>query len=362
MDNLKSKYLKIYEMLQNYEEDFLLINKSLSSILQKKYKKIFKALVLINEIKNQINYVINNKENKEYIINFYKYLENREKEPNIYYDVVINEVISIYEDNYHLEQKSDIKTLKYNDIEKNYKSFNNYIDLRIYYNSNNYLPSVNRAVEIINKKTINNEEIMIVFPLFLDEEKGIFNSKKQGYFKIYYEFSDYYEKLINEIIKTPNNITILLPNLMRYKDYISWEVVIKNVAKNHNRSVRVGLILDDYHMLIDLEENKLPEFVLIDYEEMNDNNNEGKTIDFKNFKGYFETKFRDIHAFLKNAKIEHYIFINRINNEQIIEKLIIMGFKKFIFDDEVYPALVNSINNHCSRRGIFKKNQTNIYI
>lgn len=360
----KNKYLKIYNELTYYEQDFLLISKSFSSILLKKYKLIFEAIALINEIKLEINYILNKNEKNEYRIDFDMYKNKKEYNNNIYYKTVLNESISIYEKREYLPINKLIESLKYNDLERRVEIHNNYLDLRRYYNSSEYFPSIKKITNVVEEYTNLNEEVIIVFPLYLDEEQGIFNSKKQGYFKIYYEFSDYYNKLICEIIKINklNKITIILPNLMRYKDYISWEVVIKNIAKNNKKNIRVGLVLEDYEMYFDIGDKKLPEFVIIDYKEINHNSNEDKIINFKNFKGFFESKFRDIHAILKNAKIEHYILLESMNNEQIIEKMIIMGFKKYIYDSQNSLSLVNSINNHSSRRGIFKKNQTNIDI
>ncbi|MDY0276515.1 MAG: hypothetical protein RBQ97_00365 [Acholeplasma sp.] len=233
-----------------------------------------------------------------------------------------------------------------------------YIDLREMYRNMSIFPKLSDIRLILSERMKTVKNAYVVLPLFIDANSKVFTSENHGYSRIYYEYRGYYDRLINLITESlrDKNIMVVIPNVMRYKDFLFWRAVIKS-NNSANSNVRIGIILDEYEMLYEVDNKRLMDFVIIDFQKIVLNNNQRETTTYNEFKIYVEVIMRDIHMTLKSKKIDHMVIAKKVVDEQIIEKIFKMGFDKCIYVDTNNKYIINSINNYMSRRGKYRKSQ-----
>lgn len=250
--------------------------------------------------------------------------------------------------------------LKLNFINNNYndyfKSKSNFIDLRLFYDQDDYHPNIIDLVNNIKKNIEIESELNIVLPIFLETNSELLDSNNHGYLKIYFEYYYFYKRIIQAISSLRDNyfINIIIPNSMNYEDYLWWYVTVKEILEvgKEETNVKVGVVLDDFSMIYDIEKYASTDFVVIDFDELSYNlEYDNNYLTFNTFKEELEIPLRDIREVLKSKNIKHLIKAYNLNDENIIEKLIIMGFKDFVYPQSLIKSLNYVIDNYLSRRG-----------
>lgn len=258
----------------------------------------------------------------------------------------------IVKQNHNLEKRFEKLGLKLINMNAsyNYHYENNFIDLRTFYDQKDYHPNIDDIINYINDNFKKESELYITLPLFLETKSSLLESNNHGYMQFYFEFYYFSIRIIKKIgTLTDNyNLNILIPNTMSYEDYYWWYVSIKVFLEKRINKIKIGMFVDDVDMLYSYEREFETDIVLIDFDELSYNLGE---ISYENFQLELEEGLRSIHDLLKYNKIPHPIKAVNLKNEQVMEKLIMMGFKEFIYPNNSYQKLNNVLKNYGSRRG-----------
>lgn len=227
------------------------------------------------------------------------------------------------------------------------------IDLKELFVLENYFPNTKTIIKYISKIIKENKNNYIYLPLYLMGKSKIFDTNNHGYFKIFYQYKDYYTNLITSIGESFSNyeITFVISNVMNYDVFIKWEVVIKKI----NPRFKVGLVIEDFEFLQNGIETINIDTVIINLDYINNNNFYKKPINQIYFKKYYLDNLRNLKALINLDKEELIIVTNIDNLTEIIEKLVIMGFKIFTFKEKDLEKLENSMEFYNSRRGKYIK-------
>lgn len=236
-----------------------------------------------------------------------------------------------------------------------------FIDLKLLYIDKNYFMTTSVLKNILINNNIDNQ-IIIRLPLFLYSNSLIFKSKYHGHYKLYYEFSKYFDNLIDMLSNLGNNenITLIISDIMTYNDYLLWRKKIRSLSEN---KIKIGVVLEDFDFF---EYNDFNEFNLIERIKTFDlviiqidhllMNQLGR-IDFE-IESYINEIHEDLKQFknyLLELKITPVIYSKNLKNEQLLEKLMKMGFKNYIFSYENIGNVNNSYTKYMSRRGKYTK-------
>lgn len=301
-----------------------------------KIVKIKNSMLTLNEnIFSENNKIYHLKTNliiKQYYLNMQLLTYTNYSPPNI-----INEINNINKQ-YIKKEIIKIKSLNRNQI--NIKSAN-----FLYLNEDCLFNNFNLANKL-NKNLTN----YLVFPLNLTK-----TNNNYGYFNSYFKYKYYYDQIIKKIYILSNQykIKLVLNEINNYNNYLYWYALIKEILPQ----IELGIIIDDLYFEIPSEKIKA-DFVIINLKQCFSNENITKNINYLTFKQHFEHDLRAFHTILKEQNINHFVNVVNINCEETLEKLLIMGFKNFIYTQAEFSLLVNIINKYQSRRGKYRKKIT----
>lgn len=266
-------------------------------------------------------------------------------------ELIYNLGIDSYLINSSLEvPKSVLITANKKDYLTNNKTI---IDLRILYKDHSYIPTFDVVEEFLINNLSKSKENYVIFPLFLKGESTILKSNNHGYFRIYYEFKNFYDRLSELLIKMMNTykVIIIIPNTMNLTVYKKWELYLKSSFSE----IKVGLLVDDFDIVNDFNEYSNFDGLIIDLDYINNNNFDNELLSKEYFNDNYLDSLRELKAVLL-SKTDNYIISSKyMNNSEIIEKMVIIGYKNFYFDVKKLPFLQKTLENYYNRRGKYIK-------
>ncbi|VEU80088.1 hypothetical protein [Haploplasma axanthum] len=343
--------------IDEYIDDFIRIEGNYNGYFTERYLIVNYIVIVCEEFRR----LLNEKKHLEIEEYVHKYIEdltliseNKKRLKN--YVIVVKNGIKIM----HLNMKErilekcscEIKSRRFefinNNSENEYGTLTMYIDLREFYKESDYFPTIDFIFENIKNRIIGVRKIYIVLPIFLTTKSLIFDSMNHGYHKVYYEYERYYQKLFDRLSKLDVETYFIISNFMRYKDFKMWSSSIKKQFLKDQ--IKIGIMIEDYDVVYDFEDDNI-DLYIIDYDSVLEDFSDKKCISYQEFKENFENLYRDVHLYVKEKKRCLVVKTTELNNEKIIEKLFIMGFKSFIYDNKNNQYIINSINNYMSRRG-----------
>lgn len=353
VDNLLKKY-NLYK-----QKDVRYKTYELSKIIVSKVKKLIFKFFLLKNPKMDCLYIES--------LSFYQLLVIDNKIDVVYYEYTnldLEKMQQIFNVKFVKMYNKPVINLKVNDCKNiltkcetefiGISGNTSYVDLREMYKLLSYYPTVTTIIECIKERFEKDTEVYLTLPLFLDEKVILFNSENHGYLNVYFENPNYYKDFVLKVIKLAEvyKLKIIVPSSMNYEDYLWWYLNIKQIAKKHglDKRISVGILLDELELQFDIEKYENVDLVLIDLDEL-DYENDLEEISKPYFKSNLEEELRYMHRFLKFKKIDHPVISYRIKDAGIIEKLIIMGFDKFIYPKCKLLEINKALCNYESRRG-----------
>jgi len=227
------------------------------------------------------------------------------------------------------------------------KKQSNYLKVKESYSELDYLnDQILDLIYLFNENTFTNKDDII----------KIINNKKYKYIILPFEINAIHIvnevnviEQLNEILKSierEDEFYLITPKFSSYNRYLYWSVLISQLNKPN---LKIGIILNEYELIYEIEEAPFTNLIIINYDEICVNNYE-----FRYFKEDIEQKMRLIKQIAKENDIKVVVKSNNLKNETIIEKLIIMGFKSFIYNENHYNHVKKSVLNYMSRRGKYR--------
>lgn len=250
------------------------------------------------------------------------------------------------------------KSVSYKHVDKNLldkggylkmieQSKSKYMNLNEEYRSVKYIND-----EVLNLSQIYNERTFATS----DDISTIIDDEKYKYIMIPFEFdllhklneSNIFEsmKRILEQIQRKDEYYLIIPKSDTINNYICWRLLIEQLNQSN---IKIGFILTTFEAIYDFENFEFISLIVIDYDEFSNFN-----YDFEYFKSVLLQNLRTIKLIAKEKKAEVIIKSNNLGEERIIEKLIIMGFKTFFYNENHYNNVKNSVVNYMSRRGKYR--------
>ena len=227
------------------------------------------------------------------------------------------------------------------------KKQSNYLKVKESYSELDYLnDQILDLIYLFNENTFTNKDDII----------KIINNKKYKYIILPFEINAIHIvnevnviEQLNEILKSierEDEFYLITPKFSSYNRYLYWSVLMSQLNKPN---LKIGIILNEYELIYEIEEAPFTNLIIINYDEICVNNYE-----FRYFKEDIEQKMRLIKQIAKENDIKVVVKSNNLKNETIIEKLIIMGFKSFIYNENHYNHVKKSVLNYMSRRGKYR--------
>lgn len=190
------------------------------------------------------------------------------------------------------------------------KTTNNkrYFDLNNLYNFNKEIPNYSEVTQIIKNQS---ELTYLALPI---EVKGISKIKQKNIYNTLKNISD--ETMIKP--------SLIISSYKKYNDYLYWYFLLKQINKEN----RVGIVLQKFNDIYEIEAKPLIDLIVIDYHKLS------QGIDTtKHFKEDVIYKLRIIRAIARENNIKITIKSDKLKNQEIIEKLYFMGFKEYAYEN-----------------------------
>lgn len=225
----------------------------------------------------------------------------------------------------------------------------NIIDLKEYYSNEIFCLDEKLLARYIKKFERFNK---LILPIGCGFNNNI-RSENIGFYSFFFENMYLYEVLFNVLkqeIRT-EEITVIIPEVMCYEDYLFWYMTIKTYLGNH---VKVGIIINSINDLYEFDSFEKVESCLIDLDEIM-RKNSVEISSYENFNLKIVPKLRDIKAHLNEENIIPTIVVKEEINEEIINKCLKMGFCKFNNSRKNMETIKKSIKNYIKRRIKHKK-------
>lgn len=210
-----------------------------------------------------------------------------------------------------------------------------YINERKDVNYNNKILNFNEENSYASLEKLSNENFKPIEYVILPFH---FNRKN---FSLFYEVLRFEKKMSKDK-------TYIIYNYSCFKDYLFYFVLFKTLG------YKVGIKINKYDTIHYFEKRTLVDSVIINLDELTKKDNS-----FYNFKQKTVAVLRDIKSFFKEKRVTVIIEINQLYSQQIINKLLIMGFDKLYFRDENYKVVEETIKDFLLRRSMYKERMKN---
>lgn len=312
-NKLKSKFIVVRYCLNEYDKSYYKLRAIFEKILFEAYvRKQYEETIYLNKVK-RIHLTILLKYKKKVKFNF---------------------------------AENDVK--KYlNALSLDEKKKSKYLKVKESYNELDYLnDQMLDLMYLYNEETFTNK----------DDIMKIINDERYKYILLPFEISSIHTVSQVNVIKQTKEMLrsveredefyLIAPKYKNYHHYLYWSVFIMQLNKSN---LKTGIILNEYELIYEIEKAPFTNLIIINYDEISENNYE-----LRHFKENIEQKMRFIKQIAKENDIKVVVKSNNLKNETIIEKLIIMGFKTFIYNENHYSHVKKSVLNYMSRRGKYK--------
>lgn len=124
-------------------------------------------------------------------------------------------------------------------------------------------------------------------------------------------------------------------------------LILRSLNKN---KVKIGLILNSFDEIYTINDDFLPDFIIVNLD---------LCVKYVNsytvFKECAISNLRNLREITRELKIKAFIRSNKLANQNVIEKLIILGYKDFVYNVKHYNEIESSVYNYLSRRGKYSK-------
>lgn len=294
------------------------------------FKVMFEKKVLDDYLEKQYNPIIEMIKIKDYVLPL---LYKHKKKTQFLYakEEVVNKANRLKLVN---NQKSQY--LKLNEKYEKFNYFNDEVlNLSDLFNENSFT-TIKDVSQIIN----NNPKLKYIY-LPNDFTKAS-NLNQIGVYRI--------TKDIIKQIKRKDVYYLVAPRANGYNKTLYWWHFINEL---NMPNIKTAIILRNYEDIYEVEKNPLVDLIIINYDDISK-----KSTTLEKFKESSEQKLRFIKHVAKENKIEVAIKSTNLKEESVIEKLIIMGFRMFHYNDNHYKHVENSVLNYMSRRGKYKTKKT----
>lgn len=208
----------------------------------------------------------------------------------------------------------------------------NKVDLKHLYLSSNYFPSFSQLKTFLDSQLRKGMDNYLFFPLFLDGRSPIFDTKSHGYINVYHEYKTFYERLISILVKNSKGykVCILISNVLSYEEYNKWTIIIKENCFKNNNAIKLGVVFDDYELLEFMEEVPNFDVIYVKFDHLIQNSLGCEKLTKNIFLNEYILKMRIIRDVARESKSDLVIELNKVFENFILKKILIMGYKKIL--------------------------------